>query len=84
MKLQQSGKGLVVMELYRMNDDNGCILPCGFSSCMESDGLFEGVGRDEKRAMRAADLAERAFRLRKGHPATPLEKLLRRLGGAVS
>lgn len=55
------------MGIYSMGDGNGCSLPCGFNSCMEATGLFDGVSREEKRAMRAAEAAERRFRTQKGY-----------------
>lgn len=55
------------MSIYSMGDGNGCSLPCGFNSCMEADGLFEGVSREEKKAMHAADRADRRFRAQKGY-----------------
>ena len=50
------------MSLY----SNGT-LPCVFMSCMVAEGLFDGTGRDEKRALRQAAEAEYAFRVSKGY-----------------
>ena len=55
------------MSLY--STDTGCTgtLPCGFMSCLVAEGLLEGTDRDEKRALRQAEDAERAFRVSKGY-----------------
>lgn len=55
-------------------NSNGAIgpLPCGFMSCEAAVGLLAGTGRDEKRALRAAELAERDFRAKKGYPRDTL------------
>lgn len=48
---------------------NGSIgpLPCGFMSCETAVGLLAGTDRDEKRALRAAEAAERRFRAEHGY-----------------
>ena len=55
------------MSLY--STDTGCTgtLPCGFMSCLVAEGLLEGTDRDEKRALRQAEDAERAFRTSRGY-----------------
>ena len=50
-----------------MSNTFGYSLPCGYSSCMAGNGLFDGVSREEKQAMRAADRADRQFRAQKGY-----------------
>lgn len=67
------------MGIYSMGDGNGCSLPCGFNSCMEATGLFDGVSREEKRAMRAAEAAERRFRVEKGYQPETLWNRLQQL-----
>ncbi|MEG1721225.1 MAG: hypothetical protein RRY65_06825 [Pseudoflavonifractor sp.] len=39
----------------------------GNNFCMVAGGLFEGISREERRARRQADLAERRFRASKGY-----------------
>lgn len=67
------------MGFYSMSMD-GCGMPCGFNACMEPAGLFEGVDREEKRALRRAERAGRAFRASKGCSGDGfLLRLVRRL-----
>ncbi len=49
--------------------DSGSVgpLPCGFMSCEVAVGLLAGTNRDEKRAMRQAEEADRRFRAQKGY-----------------
>ena len=47
-------------------------LPCGFMSCEAAVGLLAGTNRDEKRALRAAEAAERRFRAEHGYRAPSL------------
>lgn len=57
------------MKLYSIDTDGSIeALPCGFMSCLVAEGLLEGTDRDEKRALRQAEKAERAFRASKGYP----------------
>lgn len=67
------------MSLYSMGDGNGCSLPCGFNSCMETDGLFDGVSREEKQALRRAEQAERNFRISHGYRPESLWQRLQQL-----
>lgn len=47
-------------------------LPCGFMSCETAVGLLAGTDRDEKRALRAAEAAERQFRTQRGYRESSL------------
>lgn len=61
-------KGAFVMKLYSIGPDGSIeALPCGFMSCLVAEGLLAGTDRDEKRALRRAEQAERAFRAAKGY-----------------
>ncbi|SBV95103.1 hypothetical protein KL86CLO1_10602 [uncultured Eubacteriales bacterium] len=62
------------------NDGSVGPLPCGFMSCGAAVGLLAGTSREEKRAMRQAERAERAFRAQKGYrDSSPLSLLLYKL-----
>ena len=68
------------MSLY--STDTGCTgtLPCGFMSCLVAEGLLEGTDRDEKRALRQAEDAERAFRTSRGYVhENPVDRLTRKI-----
>lgn len=64
--------------MYLTNGDGIC---CGLFSCMAAQGLFDGVSREEKRALRQARAAERSFRVSKGYQR---EGLLERLRAKLS
>ena len=69
------------MKLYSVDTDGNIeALPCGFMSCLVAEGLLEGTDRDEKRALRRAEEAERAFRASKGYaPDGFWQRLLRKI-----
>lgn len=56
------------MKLYSIDTDGSIeALPCGFMSCLVAEGLLEGTDRDEKRALKRAEEAEREFRASRGY-----------------
>jgi hypothetical protein len=55
------------MVFNSMDEHFQCGLPWGYSSCMVTKGLFDGVSREEKRAMRQAEQAARRFRAERGY-----------------
>lgn len=52
--------------MISLSFDRGCTQNA-FSACDVAYGLFAGPDRDERRALRRAELAERRFRQEKGY-----------------
>lgn len=73
------------MNLYSIDTDGSIeALPCGFMSCLVAEGLLAGTGREEKRALRQAERAERAFRARQGYPPETLWARLERVWSKIA
>ena len=65
--------------MTNLNLTNSEGICCGLFSCMEAQGLFDGVSREEKLALRRAQEAERAFRISKGYERENLADHIRKL-----